>query len=149
MPPVLLSTEVKCWASIFSLIESNWDEYPLPESDIRIPKLPSWQEQAACKELPESVFFGAKDPKKRPSITMKEIKTAKKICIECPVFEDCLLHALTQREEYGIWAGTSGRTRARIWEMLSTQSVTISQVISDYTNGDTHRYESNRGGYDY
>jgi len=145
MPPVLLSTEVKCWVSIFSLIESDWESYPQEEQEKRIYSLPEWTYRAACQHTDCSVFFGSSDPDVRPAMTITQIKEAKEICDSCPVFTECITHALRSREEYGVWAGTSGRTRSRIWKMVEEGIVTIDQVISDYKRGFTKKYESPRG----
>ena len=39
--------------------------------------------------------------------------TAKSICRRCPVQPECLDHALTHREEYGIWGGMSPNERVQ------------------------------------
>jgi len=40
-------------------------------------------------------------------------KDANDICSKCPVFEDCLSHAL-KYEDYGYWAGTSPKDRQKM-----------------------------------
>jgi WhiB family transcriptional regulator, redox-sensing transcriptional regulator len=123
------------------LIETDWEDLPEEHAPKRTYKQASWYDQAACLNMGVSKFFGAKDPATRPSITMKQIKSAKKICDQCPVFKECLTHALKEKEEYGIWAGTSGRTRSKIWAMVSDGEVTIEQVVLDYTHGRLSKYE--------
>ncbi|MFG2976249.1 WhiB family transcriptional regulator [Streptomyces sp. NPDC048331] len=39
---------------------------------------------------------------------------AKATCLACEVRPDCLDFALTNREQYGIWGGTSERERRRL-----------------------------------
>lgn len=46
---------------------------------------------------------------------MAEVRRAKEICFRCPVLEDCYEFAMDNREEFGIWGGTTGRERRRIW----------------------------------
>lgn len=95
------------------------------------------------------MFFGAEDTSERPALTMSDVNRAKAICATCPVFRQCLTKALgagrnAPREEYGIWAGTSGRTRRRIWEMIEREEVAVDQVIEDICAGNTERYERKR-----
>ena len=61
-----------------------------------------WQRDAACAELDPDIFF----PERGGSS-----KAARAVCARCPVVEDCLTYALENREEYGIWGGTSERER--------------------------------------
>lgn len=39
---------------------------------------------------------------------------AKKQCAGCPVLTACLQYALDNREEHGVWGGTSPQDRARL-----------------------------------
>ena len=126
------------------MIETNWDDYPLVEPIKRTPKWPEWHQEAACKGTEESVFFGEKNPHTRPALNLRQIKNAKVICKECPVFDKCLKHAITQHEEYGIWAGTTGRARERIWAKIRNGEKTAEQVISDYLAGNIQQYEGYR-----
>ena len=36
------------------------------------------------------------------------------VCCNCPVRNECLQHALTKPETYGVWGGLSARQRNRI-----------------------------------
>lgn len=110
----------------------------------RLP-FPPWHQEAACLGREESVFFGARDTSMRPALSMSDVNRAKAICASCPVFDTCLEQALGvngPREEYGIWAGTSGRTRKRIWEMVEAGKVTLTQVVKDVMDGLGAKYES-------
>lgn len=71
----------------------------------------------------------------------KKVKQAAVICSECPVFAQCLRSALVFEEQYGVWAGTSGRVRTRIQRMIADKIVTIDEVVEDYCNGRTARYD--------
>lgn len=105
---------------------------------------PDWHSSALCVGQAESVFFGARDTSLRPALSMSDVNRAKAICARCPVFERCLSTALGvsgPREEYGIWAGTSGRTRRRIWELVEGGSTTINKVIEDVMSGNGGKYE--------
>jgi WhiB family transcriptional regulator, redox-sensing transcriptional regulator len=61
-----------------------------------------WREHAACAGKDPDMFFPGRGEATAP---------AKKVCNSCPVKADCLDHALTHREAFGIWAGTSERER--------------------------------------
>lgn len=64
-----------------------------------------WQDRAACMGTFDLRFF----PERGASNS--EIKA---ICAGCPVREECLEHALTAPEKFGIWGGTSERERGKI-----------------------------------
>ena len=40
--------------------------------------------------------------------------TAKKICADCPVRDECLEYALANKEEGGIWGGLTHNQRVRL-----------------------------------
>ena len=63
--------------------------------------------QASCKSLGPDAFY---------PITEDEIDAAeaKAVCAVCPVRENCLEHALMNREREGIWGGATERERRRI-----------------------------------
>ncbi|MFD6935298.1 WhiB family transcriptional regulator [Streptomyces goshikiensis] len=61
-----------------------------------LPHPPSWRDDAACTEIDTPVFF---------SPNRSDIAYVKTVCISCPVRPDCLTHALTHREDYGVWGG--------------------------------------------
>ena len=59
----------------------------------------SWHERAACHQHPESeAFFGDERSQKNIAIT---------VCRTCPVVDECLQHALDERETEGVWGGTT------------------------------------------
>ena len=70
---------------------------------------PHWYTFAECRGLTTSdrddIFFPSRGDATAP---------AKKICAVCPVRGECLDHALTHGEKYGIWGGLSERERRRI-----------------------------------
>ena len=107
---------------------------------------PEWHLDALCRnvENPDDMFFGESEDQTRTTMTITKIKQVKKFCRSCPVFETCLTHALSYPEKYGIWAGTSRRTRLRIFSMVDAGSTTVETVISDYLNGREKKYESVR-----
>lgn len=64
-----------------------------------------WQDHAACLGTYDERFF----PERGASNS--EVKA---ICAGCPVIDECLEHALTKPERFGIWGGTSERERQKI-----------------------------------
>lgn len=60
------------------------------------PPLGEWAEQAACAGMPPHLFYPPPGPVP---------KVAKETCAICPVREECLDYALTNRETYGVWGG--------------------------------------------
>lgn len=65
---------------------------------------PPWAADALCHGATE-VFF--------PPVGGTGNR-AKAICARCPVREECLEHALTKPEPFGIWGGTSENERRRM-----------------------------------
>lgn len=64
-----------------------------------------WQERALCAQTDPEAFF----PEKGGST-----REAKKICLRCPVRNECLEYALAHDERFGIWGGLSERERRRL-----------------------------------
>lgn len=110
---------------------------------------PDWHEDAKCRstsvEDADKIFFGETGDHKRTSLTISRIREVKEFCKSCPVFSECLTHALSTPERHGIWAGTSKRTRLRILAMIDTGQTTIPVVVADYLEGREKKYESIRG----
>lgn len=96
---------------------------------------PEWQEQAHCAGTGQDAYFGNED--EQPTMSIKQVRNAAKLCDVCPVFEECLRHALTVREEYGVWAGTSGRTRRRLFAMIDRGDYTVDELVEVTLNGRT------------
>lgn len=117
-------------------------EQPRPRSMAAL--YPDWHLYALCSGMDTEVFFGTDDTDVRPTISVLAIDRAKRVCDACPVFGQCLEWALTKREEYGVWAGTSGRTRERIWRLVDNQEVTVDQVVNHYLSGNSILYERRR-----
>lgn len=71
-----------------------------------------WQQEGLCrKEDPETFFL---DYNLRGSEKKRKIEKARSICKECPVRKECLNHALTAPEIYGVWGGLSEEERILI-----------------------------------
>ncbi len=61
-----------------------------------------WMESAVCASVDPELFQQSRDT----SPGVDHSKTAKKICLTCPVVDECLDHALTYWES-GVWGGTT------------------------------------------
>jgi len=64
-----------------------------------------WQAKAACSEVDPEIFF----PERGGSS-----KAARAVCSRCDVRMNCLEYALNNKEQFGIWGGTSERERRRL-----------------------------------
>lgn len=91
---------------------------------------PDWYDYAACAGEEADVFFGQEELSVRPPLTIAQVRRAQLICARCPVFNQCLEHALTTPEEYGIWATTTRNMRLKIKREIETGKTTLSDVIS-------------------
>ena len=61
-----------------------------------------WRELSACRDSEPNLFFpiGTTGP------AVDQIESAKAICTECSVREECLSYALETNQEAGVWGGT-------------------------------------------
>jgi WhiB family redox-sensing transcriptional regulator len=64
-----------------------------------------WQTHARCAEVDPEIFF----PERGGSS-----KAARAVCCDCQVKLECLEYALNNKEQFGIWGGTSERERRRL-----------------------------------
>jgi WhiB family redox-sensing transcriptional regulator len=65
----------------------------------------SWLKDAACLTADPDLFFPP-DGERGPSRDARDVM-ALAVCAACPVLEQCRRHALSARETYGIWGGTT------------------------------------------
>jgi WhiB family transcriptional regulator, redox-sensing transcriptional regulator len=87
----------------------------------------NWQELAACRGLSVEVFYHP-DAERGRAKRSREVR-AKAVCATCPVAIRCLEWALSIREPYGIWGGTSPEERIDL----------LSAVAPDAHGADPHR----------
>ena len=64
-----------------------------------------WLAGGACRPYPTAWWF---------STDLGETATAKHICAECPVREECLEYAIERPALLGVWAATKPAQRAEI-----------------------------------
>ncbi|WP_327064348.1 WhiB family transcriptional regulator [Kitasatospora sp. NBC_01250] len=72
----------------------------------------NWQLHGSCRATENSLFFHP--PGERGAAHDEREAAAKAICTDCPVRLDCLRHALTAREPYGVWGGLTEDERHRL-----------------------------------
>jgi WhiB family redox-sensing transcriptional regulator len=65
----------------------------------------SWWSSARCAGLDPGMFFS---PERRVCATVKQI------CSGCSVRSQCLEHAMTHGEVYGVWGGLTDEERVRL-----------------------------------
>jgi WhiB family redox-sensing transcriptional regulator len=65
----------------------------------------TWQERALCADTSFDLFFPERGESTWP---------AKRVCVDCPVRNQCLDFALDHMEKFGIWGGHSERERRRL-----------------------------------
>lgn len=70
----------------------------------------AWQAEARCLQVDPEIFF----PERGGSS-----KAARSVCVECGVRVECLKYALRNREQFGIWGGTSERERRKLRRLAS------------------------------
>ncbi|MER7195919.1 WhiB family transcriptional regulator [Streptomyces flaveolus] len=63
-----------------------------------------WQQDAACRGADSEELFGESIRQHR----------AKQVCAGCPVRVDCLVEALDNRIEWGVWGGMTERERRKL-----------------------------------
>jgi WhiB family redox-sensing transcriptional regulator len=73
----------------------------------------AWMEGAPCKGLSGMFHPTLQWRGETQRLFHATEKDAKAVCAACPVKEQCLEYALTNRE-YGVWGGTTEAERRRI-----------------------------------
>lgn len=95
---------------------------------------PAWHAKANCLGKVEDAdqnFYGIDEIGIRPSLSSRQIKEARKLCQACPVARECITDALTRREKYGVWGGTTGRFRAQLYILIDEGYMTLAAAIEE------------------
>lgn len=71
-----------------------------------------WQYRGACRGMDPETFFSP-ETERGPRRRAREA-AAKALCAECPVRRECLDHALTVREPFGVWGGLNQTEREHL-----------------------------------
>ncbi len=77
------------------------------------PEQLDWQEDAACREFDNVLFFGEDFGESELERQAREAH-AKAVCQRCPVIEACLEFAMDTNQKYGIWGGLTDKERASL-----------------------------------
>jgi len=73
-----------------------------------------WQFFGVCRDADPNLFFHPEN--ERGYARQRRANSAKRFCLNCPVREECLEHALTMREPFGVWGGLSEDERHALLE---------------------------------
>lgn len=73
-----------------------------------------WQDHAACAGGKGAVFYPPMRPEKKSQRRARE-EQAKAVCAGCRVRQECLDHAITHGERYGIWGGMTDNERRHLY----------------------------------
>jgi WhiB family redox-sensing transcriptional regulator len=65
-----------------------------------------WRARARCRGMAVSFFFP-------PDEEGPDAEAAVQVCAGCPVSAECLDAAVSGKEDYGIWGGTTAKERRR------------------------------------
>ena len=60
-----------------------------------------WRADAVCLEIDAELLFS----------TAEDQRLAKQVCRRCPAIQECLVEALDNRIEFGVWGGMTERER--------------------------------------
>jgi len=113
-------------------MEGSPTEPPEVTAPKRVSFYPEWMDQASCGGMEDTLFFGASDPDKRPQYTLTDIKAARKICASCPVTRLCLETSLINKDEFGVFAGSTRTNRAKILKRIESGSTTLQDEVTEF-----------------
>jgi WhiB family redox-sensing transcriptional regulator len=65
-----------------------------------------WSEEAPCRAFGPDYMY--------PTSENSQTRVAGQLCFDCPFQVSCLNYALTIKEEYGVWGGTTEKDRKDI-----------------------------------
>jgi len=80
---------------------------------------PDWQKDAACAGMDVNMFF----PKRGETAKANQ---AKKVCMKCPVIEECRAYGLELSQKFetvGIFGGMSSNTRKQVLHEQGSKAV--------------------------
>lgn len=67
-----------------------------PAPSIPRPAVDELDDRLPCRHNDPELFF-AESP--------RDVETAKALCLDCPIMQECLEGALARREPWGVWGG--------------------------------------------
>jgi|688.fasta_scaffold13218_8 WhiB family redox-sensing transcriptional regulator len=81
-----------------------------------------WIDKAACKNISSEIFYPDGIDK---AVDAKREASAKIICKQCPVAAECLMHAITNEEKYGVWGSFAPKERTSILSLFSYEYINV------------------------
>ena len=90
----------------------------------KLPVFADWMAQGSCHGIEDTDLFFRHDKMSR--------QQAKAMCSSCPMSENCLDHAIKNKEEYGVWGGLDEVERRSLVRRLKNDKRRV------------HKYESNQ-----
>jgi WhiB family redox-sensing transcriptional regulator len=85
-----------------------------------------WQQSGACRHADPALFFHPE--RERGLARQARDHRAVAVCADCPVLLVCLRHALSAREPYGVWGGTTENQRKKIYARHRRADVIASEA---------------------
>ena len=79
-----------------------------------------WMTQARCAQTDPEAFF----PEGKGKGNGPAHRTARRVCLACPVESECLDYALIHDERFGIWGNTTPKQREAIRRRLGYTTTT-------------------------
>lgn len=73
------------------------------------------KQKAACKGHGPEIFYADSGPLSSKTVKSNIIR-AKALCNSCIIQSECLMNAINNGEEFGIWGGMTGKERASMFE---------------------------------
>lgn len=86
---------------------ANTTRLPAPIQDAY-----EWQYEGHCRSADPATFFSP-ETERGPRRRQREA-AAKALCATCPVRRECLDHALSVQEPYGVWGGLNTTERKHL-----------------------------------
>jgi len=98
--------------------------------------MPLWHTEAHCKQIVDwdETYFGD-TPESRASLSTARFRKAQAVCSTCPVIESCAIHAISQPEEYGIWAGTTPMMRQKARDLIEAGIISLEETVEVIVGG--------------
>jgi len=79
-----------------------------PSSGAALPRA-GWKSLGSCNDVDRGLFFG---PDNAP-MPKEQVRAARAVCLDCPVWQDCLVSSIDYDEHYGVWAALTPEERGR------------------------------------
>lgn len=89
----------------------------------RVIPFSEWTTQAACRGMEETLFF--REDNDAAATRRRPFGESRRVCLRCPVIRDCLIHALTKPEDFGVWGGTHALQRKAMTARIDAGETTL------------------------